>query len=91
MERGTLSRKAICTLILLVGIAGVLGVIIPIILGFICCFVGNQSTFAKVMQNGVVPFFGKMSTITHSLLYRFHMTEIRKTIFKIVKSLTCHQ
>ena len=84
-----LSRKAICTLILLVGIAGVLGVIIPIILGFTRRLVGNESTFAKVMQNGVVPFFGKMPTIAHSLLYGFHMTEIRKTIFKMIKSLKC--
>ena len=84
-----LSHKAICTLILLVGIAGVLGVIIPIILGFTHRLVGNESTFAKVMQNGVVPFFGKMPTIAHSLLYGFHMTEIRKTILKIVKPLKC--
>ena len=86
-----LSRKAICILILLVGIVGVLGVMIPIILGFTRRFVGNESTFAKVMQNGVVPFFGKMPTIAHSLLYGFHMTEIRKTIFKIVRSLTCRK
>ena len=79
-----LSRKAICTLILLVGIAGVLGVIIPIILGITRLLVGNKSTFAKVMQNGVVPFFGKMSTIAHSFLYGLHMTDIRKTILKIV-------
>ena len=86
-----LSCKAIWTLILLVGIAGVLGVIIHIILGITRHFVGNESTFVKVVQNGVVPFFGKISTIAHSLLYGFHMTEIRKTIFKIVMSLTCHK
>ena len=83
-----LSRKAICTLILLVGIAGVLGVIIPIILGITCLLVGTESTFTKVMQNGIVPFFGKMSTITHSFLYGLHMTDTKKTILKIV---TCHK
>ena len=80
-----LGRKAIWTLILLVGIAGVLVVIIPTILGITRRFVGNESTFAKVMQNGVVPFFGKMSTIAHCLLYGFHMAEIRE----LVKSLKC--
>ena len=49
--------------------------IIPMILGFTRLLVGNESTFAKVMQNGVVPFFGKMSTIAHSLLYGSHKTE----------------
>ena len=84
-----LSRKAICTLILLVGIAGVLGVIIPFILIVTRFLVGNETTGARIIQNGVVPFFGKMPTIAHSLLYGFHMTEIRKSIFKIFKCLTC--
>ena len=84
-----LSRKAICTLILLVGIAGVLGVITPLILGATRLAVGNETTAAKITQNGIVPFFGKMPTIAHSLLYGFHMTEIRKTIFKMIKHPTC--
>ena len=79
-----LSRKAICTLILLVRIVGVLGVIMPMIT---CILVGNEATATKIVQNGVVPFFRKMSTIAHSLLYGFHLTELRKTIFKIVKCL----
>ena len=83
-----LSRKAICTLILLVGIAGILGVIIPLILGATRLLVGNETEIARIVQHGVVPFFGKMPTIAHSLLYGFHMTEIRKSIFKI---LGCHK
>ena len=89
MRRIALSRKAIFTLFLLVGVAGVLGVIIPIILGITRSLVGNETTAAKILQNGVVPFFGKLSTIAHSLLYGFHLTEVRQTIFKILKWLTC--
>lgn len=85
LRKIALSRKAICTLILLVGIAGVLGVIMPFILAATRLLVGNKTTAARIIQNGVVPFFGKMPTIAHSLLYGFHMTEIRKTIFRIVK------
>ena len=82
-----LSSKGIWTLILLVGVAGVLGVIIPIILGLTRILVGNETTAAKIIQNGVVPFFGKMPTIAHSFLYGFHLTDLRNTIFKIVKCL----
>ena len=85
IKKIALSRKAICTLILLVGIAGVLGVIIPLILAPTRLLIGNETTAARIIQNGVVPFFGKMPTIAHSLLYGFHMTEVRKTIFKILR------
>ena len=57
-------HQGICTLILLVWVAGVLGVIIPIILGLTHILFGNETTAAKIVQNGVVPFFGKMSTIS---------------------------
>ena len=80
-----LSRRAICTLILLVGIAGVLGVIMPFILAATRLLVGNKTAAARIIQNGVIPFFGKMSTTAHSLLYGFHMTEIRKSILKMLK------
>ena len=61
----------------MVGIAGVLGVIIPIILTVINLLVGDKKTSTKILQNGVVPFFRKMSTTAHSLLYGFYKTEIR--------------
>ena len=89
MRRIALSCKTIFTLFLLVGIAGVLGVIIPIILGVTRRFAGNETTAAKILQNGVVPFFGKLQTTAHSLLYGFYMTKVRQTIFKILKWLTC--
>jgi len=89
IKRIPLSRRAICTLFLLVGIAGVLGVILPIILVATRILVGNETTAARIIQNGVVPFFGKMPTLAHALLYGFHLTEVRKTIFKILKYLTC--
>ena len=89
LRRIALSRKAIFTLFLLVGIAGVLGVIIPIILGVTRSLAGNETTAAKILQNGVVPFFGKLPTIAHSLLYGFYLIEVRQTIFKILKWLTC--
>ena len=89
MKKIALSRRAICTLILLVGIAGVLGVVIPILLGITRILVGNETTAARIVQNGVVPFFGKMPTIAHSLLYGFHMTEIRRTIFNMLRLTRC--
>lgn len=89
LTRIALSRKAIWTLVLLVGIAGILGVIIPLILSSIRLLVGNATETARIIQNGVVPFFGKMPTIAHSLLYGFHLPEIRKAILKMLKPLTC--
>lgn len=91
LRRIALSRKAICTLFLLVGVAGVLGVIMPIILGITRRLAGNETMTAKILQNGVVPFFGKLPTIAHSLLYGIHLTEIRQTVFKILKRLTCRK
>ena len=74
-----LSHKVICTLILLVGIVGVLAVIMPMITRIL---IGNEATATKIVQNGVVPFFRKMSTIAHSLLYGFHLTELRNKTIK---------
>ena len=46
------------------GLAGVLGVIMSMVLGLTHILFGNETTAAKIVQNGVVPFFGKMSTIS---------------------------
>jgi len=80
-----INRKALMTLILLAGIAGLLGVVVPIILGATRLAVGNETVGARLVQNVIVPIFGKAPTMAHALLYGFHLTEIRKSILKMIK------
>lgn len=89
-KKMALSGKAIRTLFLLVGMAGLLGVVIPIMLGFTRAFVGNETAAARAIQNGVVPFFGKMPTTAHSLLYGFYLSDIRSAIAKMLRQVICY-
>ncbi|XP_065887802.1 muscarinic acetylcholine receptor M3-like [Dysidea avara] len=80
-----INRKALMTLILLAGTAGLLGVLVPILLGVTRLTVGNETVSARFVQNVIVPIFGKAPTMAHALLYGFHLTEIRKNILKMIK------
>jgi len=80
-----INRKALITFILLAGIAGLLGVVVPILLLVTRLAVGNETVSARFVQNVIVPIFGKSPTIAHALLYGIHLTEIRKNIFKMIK------
>ena len=73
-----INRKAIITLILLAGIAGLLGVVVPIIVGVTHLVVGNATDSASFFQNMIVLIFEKAPTMAHVLLYGLHLTEIRK-------------